>query len=113
MASDKVPADLLQSVVDHFNPRKVILFGSRGRGDARSDSDHDLLVIVDNDIAPQKLHWRSLYEARKHYRKAVDIIAYRQSTYDEQVGLVGTLAHMAAVDGLVVFDRGKRVQAAE
>ncbi len=43
MASRKVPADLLQAVVEHFNPRKVILFGSRARGGARPDSDHDLL----------------------------------------------------------------------
>ena len=33
----------------YFNPRRVILFGSHARGDARPDSDHDLLVIVDDD----------------------------------------------------------------
>ena len=31
---------------------KVILFGSRARGDARADSDWDLLVVIDRDIAP-------------------------------------------------------------
>jgi predicted nucleotidyltransferase len=113
MASRKVPADLLQAVVDHFNPRKVILFGSRARAGARRDSDHDLLVIVDDDIPPEKLHWRALYEARKRYRKAVDIVPYRQSTYDDQLGVVGTLPHIAEADGVVVFDRARRAQAAE
>jgi len=108
-----VPEDLLQGVVEHFNPRKVILFGSRARGDARDDSDHDLLVVVDDDIPPSKLHWRSLYEARRRYRRAVDIVAYRQSTYDQQAGVVGTLPHLAEAEGIVVFDRAHRVQAAE
>lgn len=113
MAAPEIPATLLQAVVAHFNPRKVILFGSRARGDAREDSDHDLLVIVDDEIAPQKLHWRSLHAARKHYRKAVDITPYRQSTYDNQAGVVGTLPHMAEADGIVVFDRALDVRAAE
>ena len=113
MSPPKVPDELLKSVVDYFNPRKVILFGSRARGDARPDSDHDLLVIVDDDTPQTKFHWRSIHEARKHYRKAVDIALYRQSTYDEEVGVIGTLAHMVDADGTVVFDRENRAQAAE
>lgn len=112
MASRKVPADLLRAIVEHFNPRKVILFGSRARGAARRGSDHDLLVIVDDDIPSEKLHWRALHEARKHYRKAVDIVPYRQSTYDDQAGVIGTLPHMVEADGIVVFDRARRAQAA-
>jgi predicted nucleotidyltransferase len=27
--------------------RRIVLFGSRARGDARSDSDYDVLVVVD------------------------------------------------------------------
>jgi hypothetical protein len=72
-----------------------------------------LLVIVDNETPVARLHWRSIHEARKHCRKAVDIVPYRQSTYDEEVGVVGTLAHMVEADGVVVFDRKHRAQAAE
>jgi predicted nucleotidyltransferase len=113
VAERKVPDDLLQAVVMRFDPRKVILFGSRARGSAREDSDHDLLVIVDDDIPSWKLHWRSLHEARKRYRRAVDIVAYRQSTYDQQADVVGTLPHMVQGEGLVIFDRVRGVQTAE
>jgi len=43
----------LQPVVDHLRTqlgarlRAIVLFGSRARGDARSDSDIDLLVVAD------------------------------------------------------------------
>jgi predicted nucleotidyltransferase len=113
MSSDRVPAELLQAVVEHFKPRRIILFGSRARGNARENSDHDLLVVVDDDIPADKLHWRSLHEARRRYRKAVDIVAYRQSTYDDQADVIGTLPHLAATEGVVVFDREHRAHAAE
>jgi predicted nucleotidyltransferase len=112
MSSDKVPAELLQAVVEYFDPRRIILFGSRARGDAREESDHDLLVVVDDDVPADKLHWRSLHEARRRYRKAVDIVTVRQSTFDDQADVVGTLPHMAATEGVVVFDRGHRARAA-
>ena len=39
-------------IVRVANPAKIVLFGSRARGDAREDSDYDLLVIV--DAAPNR-----------------------------------------------------------
>lgn len=33
-------------LVNQFHPEKIILFGSRARGDARPDSDADLLVVT-------------------------------------------------------------------
>lgn len=40
--------DLVRQVVAAVRPLKVILFGSRARGDAKPDSDYDLMVVVRN-----------------------------------------------------------------
>ena len=35
-----------QSLVERFAPEKIILFGSLARGEARWDSDADILVVM-------------------------------------------------------------------
>jgi len=40
--------ELVGRVVRHFNPLRVVLFGSYARGDFHAGSDLDLLVIVDH-----------------------------------------------------------------
>lgn len=34
-------------LVHEFDPAQIVLFGARARGDAQSDSDYDLLVVLD------------------------------------------------------------------
>lgn len=36
---------MVRTIIDEVHREQVILFGSRGRGDAREDSDVDLLVV--------------------------------------------------------------------
>ncbi len=43
--TDSLLSDMVRAIVTEVDPEQVILFGSRARGDAREDSDVDLLVI--------------------------------------------------------------------
>ncbi len=100
-----VPKELLDAVVAHFDPLQVILFGSRARGDAGTDSDIDLLVVLDDAAPADKLGWRSAFEARKDFHRAVDIVPCRRRWFEDQCQVIGSLAHMAAEDGIVVYER--------
>src|SRR5215472_9353116 len=60
MASRIVPPELLDRVVAHFHPQRVILFGSAARGEAGSESDIDLLVVVDDDTPPEAFRAKSI-----------------------------------------------------
>ncbi len=40
---------ITRRIVDGFHPQRLILFGSRARGDERRDSDFDLLIIAPSD----------------------------------------------------------------
>jgi predicted nucleotidyltransferase len=43
---------MVEDIVQHFCPVKVILFGSYAWGTPRKDSDVDLLVIMESDQRP-------------------------------------------------------------
>jgi uncharacterized protein len=100
-----VPKDLLASVVAYFNPVQVILFGSRARGDARLDSDYDLLIILDDEAPAEKWRWQAPYEARRGFHGAVDILRCRRSAYEARRDVIGSLAHTAHEEGAVVYER--------
>jgi uncharacterized protein len=101
-----VPPELLDRVVAYFHPRRVVLFGSRARGDAGADSDIDLLVILDDDAPAEKLTLRAGWESRRGYDRAVDVVPVRDSIYRRRAKVVGTLAYEAEIDGIAVYERG-------
>lgn len=105
MSADLVPSDLLDRVVAYFDPRRVILFGSRARGSARADSDIDLLVILHNDASPAMRMLKAGYESRRGYHRAADVIPVRESVYQSRARIAGTLAYEAARDGVMVYER--------
>jgi predicted nucleotidyltransferase len=45
--ADGILDEMVRRIVDRFEPERIYLFGSRSRGDARPDSDYDLLVVLD------------------------------------------------------------------
>ena len=40
---------ITEIIINDYKPDKVILFGSRARGDVRPDSDVDILVVSDKE----------------------------------------------------------------
>jgi predicted nucleotidyltransferase len=74
-----VDEDLIQEItkkiVENFHPNRVILFGSRARGDFRPDSDID--ICVEMESSETRLQ-RRLQIARLFSRRwwSMDILAY-------------------------------------
>ncbi len=57
---------MVPSIVAEVAPRMVVLFGSRGRGAGRPDSDVDLLVVEDDPFGPARSRRK---EAARLYRR--------------------------------------------
>jgi HEPN domain-containing protein/predicted nucleotidyltransferase len=102
-----IPRSLLDPVVNYFKPQRVILFGSRARGEATRDSDIDLLVVVDDDTPPEKLTTQAGYEAQGSYRAAADVFPMRAETFERERVIANTLAAEADADGIVVYGTPK------
>lgn len=66
----------------------VILFGSRARGDAREDSDWDVLILLDKDhITSQDIDDYSypLRELGWDYNQCINTILYTKRDWDSSI----------------------------
>jgi predicted nucleotidyltransferase len=100
-----VPAELLDSVVSYFQPKRIILFGSRARGETGPECDTDLLVVLDDDAPADKLTLRAGYESRLGYNRATDIISVREAVLMRRARAIGSFAHIVMRDGVTVSER--------
>jgi predicted nucleotidyltransferase len=80
----------------------VVLYGSRARGDARADSDWDLLVIAED--LPRGVMDRQQFFAQalwKHCRIAVSILARTPQGFESHLP---SLYLDIALDGQILYD---------
>jgi uncharacterized protein len=85
-AIDTVLEEMTRTIVETAQPRKVILFGSLARGDARPESDVDVLVIEDQPFGPDKSRRKetaALWHAQSRLDMAKDILVYTSEEVDK------------------------------
>lgn len=99
-----VPDSLLRQIVATYAPRRVILFGSRARGEAGPDSDLDLLVVLDDDVPAEALGHDRRYQARRDYHGAVDIIPWRDADLRRREHIRGSFAATIKREGVTVYE---------
>jgi uncharacterized protein len=103
--AERLPEGLLRNIVAQLDPQRVIVFGSQATGTTHEDSDWDLLIVVDDDIPPERLHWRAIHDLRRGITAAIDLVPYRASSFQYEEDVVGTLAWTALQEGVVVYER--------
>ncbi len=82
---------------------RVILFGSRARGDYREDSDYDILVVVLSDIdrgtrreLARRVRMRLVWELRA----PVDVVVASLDEWRRYRGIVGHLFYSVEKEGI-------------
>lgn len=90
---------------------RVILFGSRARGDHGQDSDWDLCVLLADDIPTGIYTPASMWQAVRDLDLAIQVVPMRRRVFEDRRHDVNALAHDVAEDGIVLFDRSAAARA--
>ena len=105
---DALLARMVQTIVEEVDPEQVILFGSRARGDAGTDSDVDLIVIESapfgkgrNRDAEETRLWRAL--AGFHVPK--DLLVYSRDEVEYWRDSLNNVLARALREGRVLYER--------
>ena len=106
-ATSTIPEEqLLGEVVRRIcaagNPQRIVLFGSRARGDAPPDSDLDLLIVEETTL-PR--HRRSIpyLRALLGLFPAKDILVYTPAEIAEWTGVPNAFVTTALREGRVLY----------
>jgi len=100
-------AEMVDRIIERFEPERIILFGSHARGEAGADSDVDLLVVM-----PVKGSKREkaveIGVALHDFPVSKDVIVVTPDEFAWRKETVGTVERPAAREGKVLYARPVR-----
>ena len=82
---------------------RVILFGSRARGDARGDSDYDLVVVTGVEEDPWAISSRA-HQALFGLGISADIVVFSPEAFATRSQWISSVARRAVEDGRVLYE---------
>ena len=106
--TEKVIDDMVEAIVDTVDPEQVILFGSRARGEAREDSDVDLLVLEAEPFGPGRSRHQEtvlLYSALAAFPVGADVLVYSRDDVAYWRDSLNHVLARALREGTVLYER--------
>jgi predicted nucleotidyltransferase len=103
-AAAAVLPEIVARLVRQFQPERIILFGSQARGDARPDSDIDLLVVLSH-VEHKRESMIAMLSALRDLLIPVDVIVTTPEVIARRGQLIGSVLRPALREGRVVYER--------
>jgi predicted nucleotidyltransferase len=103
MTESQTTSEITRRIVEAVKPQRVVLFGSRARGDSRGDSDFDVLIIAPSD---EKQWKRTLpvYKALAGMRVPTDVVWFTQDEINEWRNVKSHFITTALREGKVLYE---------
>lgn len=106
--TDQLIQEMTDIIVGGIHPRKVVLFGSYARGEARPGSDLDFLVIADGPFGPERTRegeMVKLWELLFDYPVPMDFLVYSSDEVKRWQTTPNHVVAHALKDGRVLYER--------
>ena len=92
----------VRTLVEAATPERIVLFGSYARGDAREDSDLDLLVI-ESKVQDRAQEMVRLRRALRPLRLPVDVLVFSSDDVARWGNQPGSALYWALREGKTVY----------
>jgi predicted nucleotidyltransferase len=102
-ASAKLVKQAVDVIVAAADPKRIILFGSRARGEAAADSDYDLLVIEDKPVE----RFAEMVRLNRLLRPVglpIDLLVVSEEKFQYWRDTPGNVYYEAASEGRVLYE---------
>jgi len=100
----KLIDEIIRRIVNAIQPEKIVLFGSRARGEARPESDMDILVIA-NSQEPRYRRSSRLYHILSDILVPMDVLVYSPDEVSEWRNVHQAFITTALREGKVLYEK--------
>lgn len=104
METDQLLQEIVERIRSAGQPERIILFGSRARGQAHPHSDYDLLVIQESE-QPRYRRAAPLYAALADLPAEVDVMVYTPGEVHEWSAVPQAFVTTAVGQGKLLYER--------
>lgn len=96
--------EIIRTIVNKFDPERVVLFGSHARGQETEESDLDLFVEMETDRPPPEraIEVSAAFGLRPW---SMDVVVYTPAEVERLKKVRGTLLSTIEAEGKVLYER--------
>ena len=113
--SKKIISIIQNIIVDRASKKgiiidRIILFGSRARGNYRRESDWDIAIITNNKLE-KSTFWDFYITVKRELTKngiPTDIIIIPKSTFEKKKKIIGNVAYYANKEGKIIWKKSSK-----
>jgi hypothetical protein len=94
---------ITRTIIEKFKPRRIVLFGSHARGEAKPDSDLDIFVEMETEARPpdRAVEVSSVFGLRPW---SMDLVVYTPDEVRALRGIHGTLLSLIEAEGKLLYE---------
>lgn len=99
---------MVRAIVDEVDPERIILFGSRARGDEREHSDVDLIVLEAESFGPGRSRHAEtvkVYHSLAGFHVPADVLVFSREDVDYWHDSLNHVLARALREGKVLYER--------